>query len=237
MQDRVEHALDEELVDLRVLAGDLDADPAAGIAREIADHERHPPEDLADRNQAHAHDAFAQLALDSAGMLLHRSPLRRGNVRLDALERVGQPQAANDQVADHPHQVVEPRHVDADIVARRSRPRLWPDDDGIRGQGGCHRRCVLPLHHHRVRGPGGDDRRVRGAGEQEPERHGAALGDDRRRADDVAGLAQSRAHHVNADATRNELGRRREQAFPRLELCGRRRRGRRGTRWRCAFTE
>jgi hypothetical protein len=34
----------------------------AQLAREIADHERHPPEDLADRHQAHPHDALAKIA-------------------------------------------------------------------------------------------------------------------------------------------------------------------------------
>ena len=58
VQHRVHHPLDQELVDLGALALELDAHALAALAREIADHERHPAEDLADRHQPHPHDAL-----------------------------------------------------------------------------------------------------------------------------------------------------------------------------------
>ena len=62
--DRVEHPLDQKLVDLGVLALDDQLDLLAGFAREVADDERHPPEDLAHRHEADAHDAVAFDAID-----------------------------------------------------------------------------------------------------------------------------------------------------------------------------
>ena len=92
VQHRVHHPLDQELVDLGVLAGELEPDLLAALAREVADHERHAAEDLADRHQPDAHHAFAQvaqLALDAPGVLLDRAPLGRRHVALDARQRFG----------------------------------------------------------------------------------------------------------------------------------------------------
>ncbi len=75
MENRIHHPLDEELVDLGRLARQIQLNALAVVAGEIAHDERHPPEDLADRHQAHAHDAFAQIAkvaLDALAVLLQR---------------------------------------------------------------------------------------------------------------------------------------------------------------------
>jgi hypothetical protein len=56
MENRIHHPLDEELVDLGPLPSQLEAHALAGLARQVADHERHAAEDLADRHQPHAHD-------------------------------------------------------------------------------------------------------------------------------------------------------------------------------------
>ena len=122
VQHRVHHPLDQELVDLGALPPQLEVHALAGLAREIADDERHAAEDLADRHEADAHDPFAQrpqLAVDRDGVLLNRAPLGRGDAALDARQRVGQAGAADHQVADVAHQLVEAREVDADEVRRR----------------------------------------------------------------------------------------------------------------------
>ena len=89
MNDGIEHALDQELVDLGVLPVNLEPHVLAQLAREIADHERHPPEDLADRHQAHPHDALAkiaQLPFDGEAVFLHRPEFDRRHARLEASE-------------------------------------------------------------------------------------------------------------------------------------------------------
>ena len=122
MEDRIHHPLDQELVDLRALSPQLEPHPLAGLARQIADDERHAAEDLADRDQAHAHDAFAQraeLPVDRDGVLLDRAPLARRDPCLDARQRIGQPGPADHEIADVAHQVVEAREIHADKVRRR----------------------------------------------------------------------------------------------------------------------
>ena len=88
----------------------------AVVARQIADDERHPPEHLADRDQAHPHDAFAQIAkmpLDALAVLLQDAPFRRRRITLDAQQRVLEPRTRDDQIADQPHQIVEAGQIDA----------------------------------------------------------------------------------------------------------------------------
>ena len=80
MEHRIHHPLDEELVDFRRLAGQLQLHALAAVPGEIADDERHAPENLGDRDQPHAHHAFAQVAqlpLDALGVLLQRRATRR----------------------------------------------------------------------------------------------------------------------------------------------------------------
>src|SRR6185503_9953983 len=96
--------------DLGPLPSQLEAYALAGLARQIADDERHAAEDLADRDEPHAHDPFAQrakLTVDRDGVLLDRAPLARRDRFLHARERVGQPGTADHQIADVAHQVVE----------------------------------------------------------------------------------------------------------------------------------
>ena len=124
MNHRIHHAFDQELVDLGVLTDEVELHALAAVAREIADDERHSAEDFADRHQADTHDAFAKVAklpLDSGAVLLQRAPLLERHMRLDALERVFEPGARDDHVADETHQVVEPRQIDADEVGRAGR--------------------------------------------------------------------------------------------------------------------
>ena len=129
VQHRIHHPLDEELVDLGVLPAQLEPHALAAVARQIAHDERHAPEDLADRHEPHAHHAFAQIA-QLAFDRLARSPARRA-IRPAARAARRRDSASSrrarliDQVADHPHQLVEPGQIDADDVRRRQ-PARWP---------------------------------------------------------------------------------------------------------------
>ena len=89
MEHRIHHPLDQVLVDLGRLAFELERDLLARFAREVADDERHAPEDLADRDQADAHDPFPQrpqLAIDHHRVVVHRAPFSRGHVAFEAGE-------------------------------------------------------------------------------------------------------------------------------------------------------
>ena len=124
MQHRVHHPFDQILVDLRGLPLQQQGDPLAGFAGEIANHERHAPEDFADRHEADAHQSLAQgpqLSIDRDGVLLNRAPFDRRHVRLDPRQRVQQAGAADHHVADLAHQFVEARQIDADDLRWRRR--------------------------------------------------------------------------------------------------------------------
>ena len=89
------------------------------VAREIANDERHPAEDLSDRHQADAHHAFAkvaQLPLDARAVLLQRPPPLLERHMLDALQRILQAGARDDHVADEAHEIVEPGQVHANEI-------------------------------------------------------------------------------------------------------------------------
>ena len=119
VQDRIHHALDQVLVDLRRLTLQFQRDFLVVFTRQIADHERHAPENFANRHQADPHDAFAQpsqLSIDRLGVFLDGAPFRRRHVPLEARQRVRQAGAADHQVADALHQFVEAREVHADHV-------------------------------------------------------------------------------------------------------------------------
>ena len=121
MQHRIHHPFDQVLVDFGRLAPQQQRDLLAGLPREIANDERHPAEDLADRHQPHPHQPFAQrpqLAVDGQRVLLDGAPLDRGHVRLDARQRVEQAGAADDQVADVAHQLIQAGQIDAHDVRR-----------------------------------------------------------------------------------------------------------------------
>ena len=119
VQHRIHHSLDEELVDLGALTGELELDALAVVARQIANDERHAAEDLADRHQAHAHDALAQIAkvpFEPGAVVLERAPFLEGHVSLDTPQRVLEPRPGHHHVADQPHQLVEPGQIHADDV-------------------------------------------------------------------------------------------------------------------------
>ena len=64
-------------------------------------------------------DLIAQLPIDRLTVLLHGSPLDRGDACRRAIERRFEPRAADHEVADDAHQLVEPIEIDAHN-ARRS---------------------------------------------------------------------------------------------------------------------
>ena len=77
MQQRLEHAIDDELVDLRLLAAELETDRLARLARDVAHREAHALEHFADRHEPDAHHAFAnraQLPLDAVVRLVEIVP-------------------------------------------------------------------------------------------------------------------------------------------------------------------
>ena len=94
MQHRIHHSLDQELVDLGALPGELEVYALAVVARQIADDKGHATEDLADRYEAHAHHAFTQIAkvaLETSAVVLHRPPFLERHIRFDAPQRVFEP--------------------------------------------------------------------------------------------------------------------------------------------------
>ena len=129
----VHHAFDQKLVDLRALTHEIEPHAFTAVARQIANDEWHPAEDLSNRHQADAHHGFAkiaQLPLDSRAVLLQRPPpLLERNI--DALERILQAGARDDHVADEAHEIVEPGQVHTnEIGRRRSCDLAWTLDDG-----------------------------------------------------------------------------------------------------------
>src|SRR5688572_29550986 len=102
MQDRIHHALDEILVDLRLLPGQGHVNPPIQLACEIADDERHAPENLTNGNETHADDALtqiAQLAFERDGVFVDRSPFVHRDACLDTTERIGQSGPEDDHIA------------------------------------------------------------------------------------------------------------------------------------------
>ena len=79
---------------------ELELHAFAAVARQVADDERHAAEDLADRHQADAHHAFAQSrswrSMPALCSCSARHSVER-HVRLDALQRVVQAGAGDDQ--------------------------------------------------------------------------------------------------------------------------------------------
>src|SRR5215204_5117810 len=102
VQQRVHHALDEELVYLGLLPQKFEPDLLAARARQVADDEPHALEDFADLHHPHAHDAFAQVAQLSRYRhvrLLQRAPLGGGHAPPQRPQPVFQARATRDQLA------------------------------------------------------------------------------------------------------------------------------------------
>ena len=226
VQDRIHHPLDQELVDLGVLAGDLEPHLLVR-AGQVAHHERHAAENLPDRHHADPHHAFAQIpqvAIDGQAVFLDGPPLDRRHMPLDAGQRIGKPRPGDDQIADETHQLVEPRQVDADEMRRRS------------GEGAERSRCrsdsgLAGVHVHQGRRPLDRDTLiapdlsvgVQSPGDAELERDAARRIDPRSCGGDLALLAQPGADAIDGNATRDQVGRRSEADDP---LLRRRRHGR-----------
>ena len=62
VQERVGQPLDHELVDLGVLAGQVQVDLLAGLPGQVADDEPHPGEHVPDRDEADPHHPLAEVA-------------------------------------------------------------------------------------------------------------------------------------------------------------------------------
>ena len=209
MQHRIHHALDEKLVDLGTLTREIELHPLAAVAGEIADDERHPPEDLANRNQPHAHHAFAKIAqvpLDARAVVLEGTPFLERHVRFNAVQRVLEPGPRHDHVADQSHEVVEPGQVHAHDVGG---PREGDVPHRSFRHGGCDgdvhwcrvgqelvaQPVVTPLLQLRV---------VVGL-HIELERNAAGGKDLRRDVQHLANLQETRTNRVDLHATLDEL--------------------------------
>lgn len=210
------NALDEQLVDLGILAGQPDLDLRAAVAHEIADDEWHAPEDLGHRDHADTHDSVAdapQLALEPFAVIHEQAPVTRRNRWLDPLQHVLEPRARDHHVAHVAHQVVEPRQID-------------PDEGGLRA-----RRVVLELGRRHVGGGafecGGRRRLVRDAivapavecllvrgRDDEIEGDAAGVEHAGRGALHFADRTEPLADRVHFDAARHERRRRREGHRP-----------------------
>jgi hypothetical protein len=93
------------------------------FASQVADDELHAGEHIADRHHADVHDALAQVAelpFQSLISLLKRAPFGGREYAFGPLEVRGQPSAADDQLADQSHQLVETRQVDSHYVCNRA---------------------------------------------------------------------------------------------------------------------
>ena len=145
-------------------------------------------------------------------VLLNGTPLARGNVGLDPRQRLVQPGAADHQIADAAHQLVQAGQIDADKVRRRhaSAPRVDPGRlDGRRGSDivGLDGRLFLrqTLGGHAVFPPAGKRLFTRPRGDDELERDGALADDVRRGLHDFADRREPFTDRVNADAASHQL--------------------------------
>ena len=216
----IHHPLDQELVDLGVLPAEHDVDLAAGLAREVADHERHAAEDLADRHQPDAHHAFAQLAqlpLDALGVLLDRAPLGAAARAARCARASREARAQDDEIADHPHQLVEPRSRRARSAATTASPTAGSIARSRRYSARGRRRPTAASQRRARQAVGGARRRPARSdapANDESNATGPASRDQRRGVDDLAGLAQPRADAIDVDAAGDQCRRRREHALP-----------------------
>ena len=126
VQERVHHPLDQELVDLGVLAAELELDrlPVSrarsrttnGMRRKISptgtSRTRITPSRRSRSCRSIVWLFSCTRATRPAARAARRAPARRRGAR-----------AADHEIADHPHQLVEPRQVDADDVRRRPAAR------------------------------------------------------------------------------------------------------------------
>jgi hypothetical protein len=173
------------------------------------------PVSRAKSRTTNAHDAFAQLAklpFEGRHVFLNAAPVGRRQTRLYARHRLGQPRAPDHEVADHPHEIVEPCQIDPHVIGGGQRRRRT-----FRHRG-RHRSWTVVRNrraHHAISTP-----RVTLCFSEMPTDHEtecdrSALADDRRRADDVAIRAQPRADAVDVYAPRNEFRRWRKETLPR----------------------
>ena len=122
MEDGIHHALDEVLVDLRLLPAQVEPHLRLDLALEIADHESHPLENLAHGNEPHAGHAvpqILQLPFNQYRVFLDGSPLPSRHMALGGSKRVVEPGPADHQIADHAHQLVEAGQLDPNDVPWR----------------------------------------------------------------------------------------------------------------------
>ncbi len=221
VKNRIEHALDEELVDLGILAAHLEFDVLARLSRQIAHHERHAAKNLSHRDEPDAHDAFAQIAqvsFDDERRFLDRAPFDGRDARLDAREGIAKARARDDEIADHAHQIVEASEVHANVMRRREQCGLGGGlrrrrgDTGLRrGENRCERDALL--------GPRGFVGWIEAALDLELESNTSVGANARHGVDDFAGLAQESANTVDTDPARRQLTGRRKDHAPALS-CG-----------------
>ena len=221
MEHRIHHALDQVLVDFSGLALQKQRDLLSGLARQIADHERHPAEDFTDRDQTNPHQGFAQraqLTVDGQRALLNGAPLNSWHVRFDTRQGVEQPGPADHQIADLAHQLVQAGHVDAHDGRRRGRRRAAGPLDGGLGR----RRSRFAGHRgmHPFDGDGtvlerASEIDVHGGGDDELEHDRPTGTDQRRGVDDRADLFEPLSNRIDADPAGEQVARRRKRALPR----------------------
>ena len=217
VENGIHHPLDQVFVDLGFLPLEHQPHLRGRVLRQVADDERHAPEDFADGDEAHAHDPLAQvaqLALERRAVLVHRAPLDRRHEPLDAGQRVLEPRPADHQVADHPHQLVEPRQIHANVVRGGGRQLRQIGRVGYRVDDG---------HDGQLDGPGA----IRPSADQaatvvvveiarEPELEGdAAVENLRCGVQNRSALPEAGPDRIDVEAARVQLGGRRERHDPR----------------------
>src|ERR1051326_2314289 len=116
VQQRIHHPFHDQLVDLCLVTGQLQADFFMALPLQATDHKTHPVEDLPNGHHSHAHDTFAeiaQLTLEQEVGVLKVAPRRHWQDRLEPAQTLFHVAAADHQVAHHRHELVKALHFDA----------------------------------------------------------------------------------------------------------------------------
>ena len=163
---------------------------------------------------------IAQLPLDQRVVLLQQPELARRHVTLHAPQRVLETRPRDDQIADQPHQVVQPGEVDANEVRRRARRRLPTRAGSTASRASAVARVAAGgtvQARGLVRDAIGAPRRETGLVvglHLELEGDAAARQHLRRDRENLPDLQQPRANRVDLDAALDQLRRRHEPHLP-----------------------
>ena len=137
VRERILDGFEQALVELRILAFDLEANAAAERLGEVAHDARHLGEDVGDRLHARLHHALAQVGGDHVEAAREQGHVGIGGRGLENLV------AGEHQFADQVHHAVEQGDIDAQGAFR-----------GAAGGGGCGRAGSVGLGGGRRSGAG-----------------------------------------------------------------------------------